>query len=64
MKAKYTARMNFGKNKIIENSSDAIEPLVSWMSRQAEDNLDEITGEIIDNSTGKVLKKSRFAAPD
>lgn len=64
MKAKYTARVYFDDEEIVDNTGDNLEELIAWMLSQAEENFGNYRGEIIDNETKKVVHSFRHAPPD
>lgn len=60
MKLKYTAKVYFEDGTIIENFGDHPEQLTTWMQGQAKVHSSQITGEIIDNTTHRVINTIQY----
>lgn len=64
MDHKYTARLYSDNNEIEHNSDDDLERLHNWMLVKAQGKFGDISGEITDNQTHKVVKRFRKSPPD
>lgn len=60
MKPEYTAKVYFEDGTIIENFGHHPEQLITWMHDQAKVHFSQINGEIIDNSTHRVIKNIQY----
>lgn len=63
MQAKYTAKVYFDDEEIVDKTGDNLNELIAWMLSQAED-LGNYRGEIIDNKTKKIVHSFRHSPPD
>lgn len=64
MNFKYTATLYSEKNEIEHRSDDDLESLHNWMLVKAQGKFGDISGEIIDNHTHKIIKRFRKTPPD
>lgn len=59
MKELYTASVYSGQKQIAEKAGDDLDQLYTWMLVQGQEQFGDIHGEIIENSTQKVVRAFR-----
>jgi hypothetical protein len=64
MAAHYTARIYFDEGEVDHEDGENVDALYNWMLSKAQGKFGNISGEITDNKTGKVVKSFRKAPPD
>lgn len=60
----YTAKIYVDKSEVAHESGNNVDELYNWMLLKAQGQFGNISGEITDNKTGKVVKSFRKAPPD
>lgn len=63
-KPRYTAKIYFDDQEIVDSSGNDLEELTAWMLLQSEGKFGNYSGEIIDNETKKVVQTFRRTPPD
>ena len=61
---KYTAKLFSDLQEIEQNSDNDLEKLHNWMLARAQGRFGDISGEITDNNSNKVVKRFRKSPPD
>lgn len=64
MKHTYTAKVTFEDGEVIYLSGDDVEKLLGWIQEQADSSFGETRGEIIDNTSQKVVKHFAYTPPE
>ncbi|KTD27162.1 MULTISPECIES: hypothetical protein [Legionella] len=64
MGKQYTANAYCNEEKIATKEGDDIDQLYAWMVLQANGNFGDVHGEIIDNTTNKIVRKFQKAYED
>jgi hypothetical protein len=60
----YTAKLFIGKEVVNSQEGNDETALYEWMLAEAQTLLGDVHGEVIDNSTHKVVQRFRKAPPD
>ncbi|MCP0914610.1 MULTISPECIES: hypothetical protein [Legionella] len=60
MKYKYLGKVHFEDDHIAKHFANNVDELVRWMHELAQKKFSEITGEIIDNKTHRIVKSIQF----
>lgn len=63
MSHRYTAFIYSADGEKITNSADQLDILNQWISQQLETSFDEVRGEIIDNTSGQIVKYFHYDPP-
>jgi hypothetical protein len=64
MSYKYSAKIYVDDSEIEHNSGDDLDKLYTWLLTVAQGKFGDVSGEVIDNKTQKVVKKFRKSPPD
>lgn len=64
MPHRFTATIYFDADEIAHESGDDIDELYNWMLIKAQGKFGNLSGEIVNNKTHKVVKSFRKAPPD
>lgn len=64
MPFRYTATIYFDEGEVAKESGNNVDDLYNWMLLKAQGKFGNLNGEIIDNKTGKVVKRFRKSPPD
>lgn len=63
MKHRYIAKVYFEDGQMLENFGDNLEELTLWVSNQQEAAFGDITGEIFDTHSHKIIKTIQCTPP-
>lgn len=61
---RYTAKIYIGKGLISSQDGNDETALYEWMLTQAQSLLGDVHGEVIENTTGKIVQRFRKSPPD
>lgn len=64
MSFQYLAKIFFDHEEVSEKGGDDVDELYSWMLVKTQGMFGNFNGEIIDNTTGKVVRRFRKSPPD
>jgi len=64
MAFRYTATIYVDKDEVAHESGDDVDELYNWMLLTAQGKFGNLSGEITDNKTHKVIRRFRKAPPD
>lgn len=64
MPRRYTAKIYVDDDIIEQKSGDDLDELYSWMMVKGQGKFGNLSGEITDDESGKVVKSFRKAPPD
>lgn len=64
MSYRYSAKIFIDGSETEYNSGDDLEKLYMWLLTAAQGKFGDVSGEVVDNKTQKVVKKFRKSPPD